>query len=115
MSASVEHAHKAESFRSRADNIEAAADRAIYSDDPDAIEKLKAKIAKLEGARETVKTANAAYRKEHKVELKGLTFDGRDKALPYPSYVLTNLSGVLNTTKKRLARLESDSSREAAA
>src|SRR3989304_4910642 len=39
---------KANSMASRAANIEAAADRAIYSDDPNAIEQLETRIASLE-------------------------------------------------------------------
>jgi|ERR1039458_5102078 hypothetical protein len=105
MERTVEHARKAQSFDSRADNIDAAAERAIYSDDPDAIDKLRAKIQKLEHERMLIKQANAAYRAEHKAELKAMTAYQRDMAMPFRSYMLTNLSGVLNTTKKRLAAL----------
>src|SRR5437660_3812315 len=45
MRAGIENTRKAESMRSRAANIEAAADRAIYSDDPDAPERLRQRIA----------------------------------------------------------------------
>ncbi len=106
MSAAVEHSSKAASFRSRAANIEAAADHAIYSDDPDAIERLREKIADLESQRETIKARNAEYRKAHRDELKALTAYGRDRALPHPSYVLTNLGGVISRSRKRLAQLE---------
>ncbi len=107
MSASVEHRRKAVSMKSRAGNIERAAKRAIYSDDPDAIAQLRAKIEKLEHERMLIKQANAAYKAEHKAELKAMTAYQRDRAMPFRSYVLTNLGGVLNTTKKRLAALES--------
>jgi hypothetical protein len=103
--AAIENGRKAESFRSRADNIEVAAGRAIYGDDPDAIERLTERIAALEAERDTVKAANAAYRKEHKQELAGLTAYGRDMALPYRGYVLTNLSGNISRQRKRLAEL----------
>jgi hypothetical protein len=101
-----EHANKAASMRSRADHIEAAADRAIYSDDPDAVEKLTAKIAALEAQREQVKAANAAYRKEHRAELKTMTAYERDQAQPYSGYVLTNLSGNISRQRKRLEQLQ---------
>jgi Domain of unknown function (DUF3560) len=109
MSASVEHSHKAESFKSRADNIEAAADHAIYSDDPDAVEKLAAKLAKLEAQRENAKQRNAEYWREHKAEKRTMTTYQRDRAQPFPSYYGSNLSGLISTTRKRLALLEAKS------
>src|SRR5258708_33420771 len=48
MHQSLEHSKKAEEMRSKAENIVLAASNAIYSDDPDAIKQLTAKIAKLE-------------------------------------------------------------------
>ena len=63
---------KAASMRSRADGIEDQLDTSIYDDDPDAIEQLRARIARLEAERDAAKTANAAYRKEHKAELKAM-------------------------------------------
>lgn len=47
----------------RADAIEKAADRAIYSDDPDVVEALRARIADLEAKRAQYKAANATYRR----------------------------------------------------
>ena len=63
MRQSVESSKMAASMTSRADNIEAAAERAIYSDDPDAIERLGAKIDQLEAQRDRIKAYNAACRK----------------------------------------------------
>lgn len=105
MRATIEHGRKADDFRSRADNIEAAADNAIYSDDPDAAERLTEKIAKLEAERETIKARNAEYRKAHKAELKGMTASQRDRAQPFPSYVTTNLTGNIGRLRKRLEQL----------
>ena len=102
MDATVEHSRKAADMRSRADNIESAAAGAIYSDDPDAIERLTEKLAKLEAQRQRVKTVNARYRKEHRLQLKEMTAYGRSQAMPFPAYVLTNLSGVISNTRKRL-------------
>jgi len=51
----LEHRQKAEAMRQRADNIEYAAERAIYSDDPDAIEQLEAKLTELEAERDGIK------------------------------------------------------------
>jgi hypothetical protein len=58
-----EHADKARDFRSRADGIEAQAERAIYSDDVDAIERLQERIAELEAERERIKRYNGTARK----------------------------------------------------
>lgn len=102
----MESLDKAEDMASRADNIEAAAERAIYSDDEDAVERLRERIAELEAQRTTIKAANAEYRKAHKDELKGLSAYQRDQALPYQGYVLTNLGGNINRNKKRLAQME---------
>lgn len=100
-----EHQNKASDFRSRADSIEAAADHAIYSDDPDAIERLRERIAELETKRSEIKTSNAAYRKEHP-EIKGLTVWQKNQVMPHASWELENLSGNINRQKKRLAQLE---------
>src|SRR5262245_35957501 len=62
----VEDSRAAEEMSSRAANIEAAVDAAIYRDDPDAIERLTAKIAELEAQRTRYKAENAAYRKGDK-------------------------------------------------
>lgn len=124
MGAAVENARKAESMASRADNIEAAAEQAIYSDDVDAVERLREKIARLEEERETIKRYNASCRKAAKTGGVGdtslLTEELRRDIVTtanacsymlgaggqFPRYKLTNLGGVINTAKKRLAQLE---------
>lgn len=107
MDRSCEHSAKAGDMRSRADNIEAQNRAAIYSDDPDAVEALTAKIARLEAERDTIKARNAAYKREHKAELKAMSSAfQRDRALPFPSYHLTNLSANINRLRKRLAELQ---------
>ncbi len=106
-----ESLQKAQSMSSRADNIEAAADHAIYSDDPDAIERLIERIADLEAERESIKAKNATYRKDHKAELAGMTPYQRNHAFPYPSYVLENLSLNLSRQRARLAQLKRKASR----
>jgi len=97
---------KAREMSDRADSIEAAAARSIYSDDPDAIERLTEKLARLEAEREQVKFENAAFRKTHRAELKLLTPYQRDQAMPHRAYVGTNLSGVISNTRKRLEGLQ---------
>jgi hypothetical protein len=97
---------RAASMRSRADGIEDQLATSIYDDDPDAIEQLRARIARLEAERDAARAANAAYRREHRAELKAMTPYQRDQAVPYPGYHFANLSGNLSRQRARLARLE---------
>jgi hypothetical protein len=106
MDRGLDHSRKAADMASRADGIEAAAERAIYSDDPDAIERLAKRIAELEAERDSVKERNAAYRKEHRAELAAMTAYQRSQAVPHPSYELQNLGGNIGRQRKRLAELE---------
>jgi DNA repair exonuclease SbcCD ATPase subunit len=105
MSAYLEHRAKAAEMRARADNIEAAAASAIYSDDADAIDRLSAKIANLESRRDAMKAANGAYRKAHRSALKNLTAYERDRAVPHPSYEIRNLTAEVGRNRKRLDEL----------
>lgn len=111
MDAGLEHARKAEDMASRADGIEKAAGRAIYSDDPDALEALRERVAGLEAERAAMKERNAAYRKEHKAELASMTAYERSQAVPHPSYEVQNLAGNIKRNRDRLARLELEAER----
>jgi hypothetical protein len=103
--------NKAASMRSRADGIESQLANSIYEGDPDAVEQLRARITRLEAERDKAKAVNAAYRKEHKAELKAMdSAYERDQAMPYPGYHFTNLSGNLSRQRARLARLERNAS-----
>lgn len=102
----------------------AANNTAISSDDPEAITKLKAKIATLEADRDKMKTINKAYKAyETKQETKPLIdlgykleeiepFHCKIQASyswcrqPYPSFTLTNLGATIRTAKQRLEALE---------
>lgn len=105
MAASVENSQTAATQRSRAAEIEAQAERAIYDDDPDAIERLTAKLETLEAERERRKKANADYRKANREALRDMTAYERHQAVPYPSYSLSNLGGVISNTRKRIQTL----------
>lgn len=131
MAASVDNSQKAERMAERADNIEAQAANAIYSDDPDAIERLREKIEEMEAERARIKAYNASCRKAAKDggtgDLSILTEPEREsllstaKACPYqigkggsaPSYWLTNLGGNISRQRKRLAHLEAEAARPA--
>jgi DNA repair exonuclease SbcCD ATPase subunit len=101
---------KAASMRSRAGGIASQLESSVYDDDPDAIEQLRARLARLESERDKAKEVNAAYRKEHKGELAAMGRWERDQAMPYPGYHFQNLSGNLSRQRARLARLEREQS-----
>jgi hypothetical protein len=117
----IDHSDKAREFSGRADNIESAAEHAIYSDDADAIPRLRERIAELESERATIKAHNAACRKgtadpatlpprlarELASSIRVWGKESRQCAGGrFPSYFLTNLGGNINRNKKRLAELE---------
>ena len=107
---------KAQEMDSRAASIEAAADNAVYSDDPDAIEQLEERIAGLEAERERVKAVNAAIRKGQPIELtpkeqRDLETIAQHQSYykpwekGYPPYRLQNLGSNINRQKKQLEAL----------
>ena len=119
MRASIEHGQKADDFRGRAAGIEAAADRAIYSDDPDAIEQLETRIVGLEAERDRIKAFNASCRKgardvsllderqQAKLEsVAKVAAYSLGKNGAYPAYALTNLGGNINRQRERLRQLQ---------
>ncbi|MCA1571183.1 MAG: DUF3560 domain-containing protein [Chloroflexi bacterium] len=105
-SAAVDHARTATRHEEKADEIERQLGRSIYSDDPDAIERLREKLAGLEAKREEMKAANKTFRAEHREELKGLTTWQRSEAAPFQRYEISNIGGVITNTRKRIAQLE---------
>lgn len=118
MDASIENANRAKEMQQKADNIEAAAAKAIYSDDADAIERLQEKIAKAEALRAEIKTFNISARKgqpdesllspqmlKNLHELRGIR-GMMGKSGQLPPYLAANLSGNITRYKKRLASLQ---------
>lgn len=91
---SIETNKKAEYYESKAEGTGTAG---ISQDDPEAIQKLKEKLAGLEAKREELKALN-----------KGLKAKG--EAL-MPAYMLTNLGANIRTVKERIERLEKAASR----
>lgn len=106
MGASVENAQTAARMSARADEIDRQADAAIYDDDPDALDRLRDKLQACEARRDRMKARNAEYRREHRAELKAMGAYERGQAVPFPSYAISNLGGVISATRKRIARLE---------
>lgn len=123
MRTSLEHSAKASDMRQRAANIDAAADRAIYDDDPDAIDRLRERIDELETQRAQIKAYNASCRKAAKTGAAGdsaLLDDVQRAELltiarvaafqlgaggAMPSYKLRNLAGQITRYRKRLDAL----------
>jgi Domain of unknown function (DUF3560) len=114
----IEHTDKARAFRQRAGNIDAAAARAVYSDDPDVAAKLRERLAELVGERDTIKAYNAAARKgaADPGTLPDKLARELDAALrawgatqcpqgQFPGYVLRNLSANIARNKRRLTSL----------
>ena len=124
MNASDNRAHaslaKARDMASRADSIDAAADRAIYSDDPDAVDALRAKIAGLEADRARIVAFNKAVRKAGRVTDDALALlDDKGRADltalarigflrppgAFPAYATSNLTGNIGRLRARLTAL----------
>ena len=98
-------------------------DKIIKSSDSDAIEKLQAKLAKLEASQELMKAANAIVRKkkltdDEKIkqlaELPGISEKAAKELLQpdfcgrigFPDYTLKNNNANIRTAKQRLERLK---------
>lgn len=115
MRAGVENGRKAEEMGQRAANIEKATEHAIYSDDTDAAERLRERIAALEAKQARMKEINTAIRKG--VSLDTLDLTEREKAdlissarhsgtKGYPAYALSNNNANLKRYQKRLEALQ---------
>jgi Domain of unknown function (DUF3560) len=106
--------NKARSMSARADGIRSQLAEAIYSDDPDAIDRLEQRIAELEQRRERIKADNARFRKAHAKELRTMTPYQRDQAMPHAGYELRNLAGNITRQRQRLAEARRDETVRAA-
>jgi len=124
MDRSVEEQKKAEHWESRA--ASASKSKAVMSDDPEAIEKLKDKLDKRTKLQDKYKVLNAAVRLKNAVEgdrrltkiglsedqikeLREPDFCGR---VGIPRYMLTNNNANINTLRKRIAALEAMDARQ---
>lgn len=112
---SIREAEAAEYAAEKADAAER--NRAISSDDPAAIEKLKSKMAKLERVRDEMKAANKLCRgkdraaAEAKLRELGVAeeswsdmLDGRIKG--FPGWMLSNTTAEIGRLRKRVEELE---------
>lgn len=122
MRKSMEALKKSQAYASRAAGVGAAG---ISTDDPDAVKKLKAKVAVLEAQRDGMKKANAEYRRlikkggtpEETVMALNVSDELKAAALnnfrfapggakqPFPSFTLTNLGAKIKTAQNRIQEL----------
>ena len=116
MRKSVEASGKAAYYASRA--ASAASNTAISGDDPDALDKLEAKLSKLQAAQERDKERNAWYRKHKTMKgCPGITDEDAASAdaqlaemregirRPVPAWQLSNRNAEINRLKNRIALL----------
>lgn len=114
----LEHMNKAREFDSKAANIEAQAERSIYSDDPDAIKRLAERIATLEAERDRVKAYNTSCRKgspdlslldERQQRDIASCLHFQSYACPkgqFPAYHLAGLNANIKRNRDRMTSLE---------
>lgn len=114
----IEEYRKAQYYDRRAANAES--NNAISSDDPDAVQKLKVKLASLEKLQETMRAANKIYRKgntpENIAALVALGFNEQQAKsgfepdwcgrIGFADYQLTNNNANIRRIKERIAHLE---------
>ena len=122
-----ELADLAEHHESKAAGLANQLDRAIFSDDTNATDALKARIAENEAKRDQMKKINALYRKADAAGLAalGINIDQLKAKLaeagsywgsaPHLPYELTNLGARIRDDKKRLEQIERDQVRKAKA
>lgn len=101
------------------DKIRSVGTGGISSDDPQAVQKLKAKLTALEALQDTMKQSNAYYRKHKTIDgcpgltaaqiadIKvGMARSWRGEPKPFESYELSNNNANIRRLKERIAELE---------
>lgn len=117
MSRAHESKVMAEHHEQKAEGLAAQLESTIFSDDENAVEALKARIASLEAERERIKKYNASCRKgkpdlsilddKQKKDIESIiriNFSG--KMGQFPQYVSANLSGNIKRNKDRILDIE---------
>jgi DNA repair exonuclease SbcCD ATPase subunit len=111
-----EHGKMAEHHTGKAEGIERRLNTSIFSDDPDAIEAIQAKVAGREKVQAKMREANICVCKKDRPGLSALGFsDARidqlfapDESgrLGFPSYALTNNNANIRRLKERIKEIE---------
>ncbi len=128
MTRGVTHARMAEHHYKKAQGIADQLDQSVFSDDADAIERLRERITACEAARDRIKVFNASCRKGSPDESILTERERADiattrRVVPYqlstgggfPRYVLTNLGAAIRKDKERIADIERREKRTAEA
>lgn len=118
----------AQHHESKADGLERALDRSIFSDDEDAVEQIEARLAANEAKRERKKEVNKLFKKGDAAGLAALGIDYEKLRAelqkpdvmswcrqPYPAYELSNLGGRIAADRKKLEAVKAKQERQAAA
>ena len=125
--AAFEQMDKAKHHIGKAAGLENQLERSIFSDDPDAIENLEAKVASLEAERERMKTINKLYRKADVAGLAAISIEYESLkaklaeagsywgSAPYLPYSLQNLGGRILDAKRRIETVKARNQRAAKA
>ena len=114
-------------IQSLLDKITSCGMGGVMSDDPAALDKLRAKLKKLEDLQAKMKAVNAYYRK-HKTlegcpnlttgEIQAISAEmknsWRSNPAPFEAYELTNNNATIKRTRDRVAALEAEAARAAA-
>jgi len=129
----IEEQNKAAHHVGKAVGLQQQLDNTIFSDDTDAVEKLQAKVQRLEASRDQLKSINKVVRRKPKNQLTpekvtklaelGLSeatarklfepdFGGR---IGIPSYQLTNLGGNIRRARQRIEEVKARQVRDAKA
>lgn len=123
----IDNQDLAEHHTAKADGIEAALDRSIFSDDDNAVEALEQRISEREAERERMKVVNKLYKKADTAGLAalGLNYESIKAKLaalgsyfgqaPHMPFELSNLGGRITADKKRLGYIKLQQSRSRAA
>jgi hypothetical protein len=119
MDRSVEASNKAQYYQQKALSV---GQGGISSDDPNAIDKLQAKLEGLEAMQAKMREANKLVRKGDREGLQKLGFSETQieklftpdfcQRIGFPDYALNNNNAEIRRLKKRIAGLERDSRRE---
>lgn len=109
----------AEHHSNKAQGIARQLDQSVFSDDGDAIERLRERITDREAARDRIKAFNASCRKGSPdesilTERERVDIATTRRVAPYqlstgggfPRYVLTNIGGAIRKDKERIADIE---------
>lgn len=119
MDRAVGHEKMASHHAQAASSIRTALDRSIFSDDPDAVEALEAKLAGLEAQRAEIKAVNALLRKNKDDEAAKVRARAVSRFVEpngtVPAYKARNLGGEITRCRKRIAEVKARAAKVAKA